>query len=298
MRVLLTGASSFTGYWFARALHAAGHEVVAPLLRRRRDYDTGVRAHRVRLLEEEARIIEDCALGSDRFLDLVAQEDFAVLCHHAAQMDDRRAADVDLSGADAANTRRMPEVLARLSQRGLMGVVLTGVCSEPEEKIAAAAAAVACWCDAAGLSYGRFTLPHAFGPLEEARFCASLVARWKAGEIAEVRTPAYVRDNMHVDLLALSYVDFVAAAAQRRGVVLHRNPSGYIESQGTFSARFAAAMRRRSGLACGIRITAQARFPEPMVRANMEPAAPLFPAWKEAAAWDRIAAFYGMAGTG
>jgi UDP-glucose 4-epimerase len=29
MRILFTGASSFTGYWFVRELVAAGHEVVA-----------------------------------------------------------------------------------------------------------------------------------------------------------------------------------------------------------------------------------------------------------------------------
>jgi UDP-glucose 4-epimerase len=29
MRILLTGASSFTGYWFVRELAAAGHHVVA-----------------------------------------------------------------------------------------------------------------------------------------------------------------------------------------------------------------------------------------------------------------------------
>jgi uncharacterized protein YbjT (DUF2867 family) len=31
MKVLLTGASSFTGYWFARTLHGEGVHVVAPL---------------------------------------------------------------------------------------------------------------------------------------------------------------------------------------------------------------------------------------------------------------------------
>jgi nucleoside-diphosphate-sugar epimerase len=313
MKVLLTGASSFTGYWFACALRAAGHEVVAPLLRGRRDYDTGVRSLRVRLLEEQARIIENCPFGGDRFLDLVGQEEFTVLCHHAAQVGDYRARDYDVGAAFAANTHRMPEVLARLSQLGLTGVVLTGTFSEQREAVGTeprrafnayslakglTADAVAYWCDAAGLSYGKFTLPNPFGPLEEARFCAYLVGRWKAGQVAEVRTPAYVRDNMHVDLLALSYVDFVAAVGQRRGAVLRRNPSGYIESQGSFTARFAAAMRQRSKLACDFDLVVQTSFPEPMVRVNMEPAAPHFPAWDERVAWDKIAAFYDMIAEG
>ena len=309
MRVLLTGASSFTGYWFARALRKAGHEVVAPLLRRRRDYDTGVRSLRVRLLEEQATIVEDCSFGSDRFLDLVRHEDFAVLCHHAAQVGDYRASDYDVGAAFSANTHRMPEVLARLSERGSMGVVLTGTFSEQGEAAGTeprlafnayslakglTAAAVAFWCDAAGLSYGKFTLPNPFGPLEEARFCAYLAGRWKAGQVAEVRTPAYVRDNMHVDLLALSYVDFVTAVGERRDALLRRNPSGYIESQGSFTLRVAAAMRERSNLACAVNLAVQTSFSEPMVRVNMEPAALRFPEWDERVAWDAMAAFYGI----
>ena len=37
MRALLTGASSFTGYWFAAKLRAAGFSVVAPLRGSRED---------------------------------------------------------------------------------------------------------------------------------------------------------------------------------------------------------------------------------------------------------------------
>ena len=33
MKLLLTGCSSFTGYWFAKCLAEAGHEVVATLTR-------------------------------------------------------------------------------------------------------------------------------------------------------------------------------------------------------------------------------------------------------------------------
>ena len=49
MKALLTGASSFSGLWFARALAERGVEVIAPL---RGDLNTysGVRQARVRAL--------------------------------------------------------------------------------------------------------------------------------------------------------------------------------------------------------------------------------------------------------
>ena len=71
MRALLTGASSFSGYWFAAKLQAAGFEVVAPLRGSPSIYE-GVRAERVRKLAGVAEIIGDCPFGSPAFLDLVA----------------------------------------------------------------------------------------------------------------------------------------------------------------------------------------------------------------------------------
>ena len=55
MKVLLTGASSFTGYWFAHALHAAGAHVVAPLRAAAASYAEGTRAERVRRLGRRRR---------------------------------------------------------------------------------------------------------------------------------------------------------------------------------------------------------------------------------------------------
>ena len=55
MRVLLTGASSFTGAWFVHALAEAGHEVVAPL-RAAGGYDDPIRRRRVAALEGRARL--------------------------------------------------------------------------------------------------------------------------------------------------------------------------------------------------------------------------------------------------
>ena len=305
MRVLLTGGSSFTGLWFARALAGAGHQVVAAV--RGAAYPPGLRADRVAALGAAAEIVWDCSFGDPRFLDLAADGSWDLLCHHAARVGDYRSPDFDVAAAVGENTRALPAVLRAM--RGLAGVVLTGSVFEPDEGAGSTplqafspyglskgltAQVVRYWCAALGVPLGKFVIPNPFGPLEEPRFCAYLIRCWKAGETAEVRTPDYVRDNIHVDLLAAAYAEFAASVAGGAGFT-RRNPSGYVEQQGAFAQRFAAEIGTRTGLRCLVLLRRQTEFTEPAVRINTEPAAPAIPAWSEAAAWDAVAEAYALA---
>ena len=92
MRILFTGASSFTGYWFVRELVAAGHEVVAACRGDGR-YE-GLRAERVRMVRELCETRFGCAFGNDEFLALTKRS-FDVLCHHGAEVGDYRSPDFD-----------------------------------------------------------------------------------------------------------------------------------------------------------------------------------------------------------
>ena len=60
----------------------------------------------------------------------------------------------------------------------------------------------------AGLSLGKFVIPNPFGPYEEPRYTAYLMKNWLAGETPSCSSPAYVRDNIHVSLLAKAYARF------------------------------------------------------------------------------------------
>lgn len=306
MKILLTGASSFTGFHFARALAAAGHHVVAPLQRAAADYTSGARAERVKRLPETADVVENVGFGSDAFLTLARSGGFDVLCHHAAQVGDYRAPAYDMLGAVAANTHRFPEVLDALGTE--TAVIATGSVFEADEGAGNAPMMafspyglskglswqiIRHWCLASGRPFGKFTIPNPFGPYEEPRFGAYLINTWKKGETAEVRTPAYVRDNIHVDLLALAYAGFVAEVAQGR-YDARLNPSGYVETQGAFTLRFAEEIRRRSTLACAVKLAEQLEFTEPVVRINTDRIRP--ESWSEAVAWDRVADAYNLRG--
>jgi UDP-glucose 4-epimerase len=306
MKVLLTGASSFTGYWFARALNEAGAHVVAPLRDAVANYRDGARAQRVRRLSEAAEIVEAAPFGSDRFIDLAAAGGYGVLCHHAARVGDYRSPDFDVPAALQENTANLRAVLEPLARDGLNSVVMTGSVFEQNEgagetPLAAFSAyglskgltaeVVRHRCREFGLRYGKFVIPNPFGPLEEPRFCAYLVRTWRKGEIARVNTPSYIRDNIHVSLLAAAYAKFVGEIAAGKGRD-KLNPSGYVETQGAFAERFAAAMRPRLGMECAIELAKQTDFSEPLMRVNVDSAARYVGAWEEAAAWDQAAEGY------
>jgi nucleoside-diphosphate-sugar epimerase len=306
MRVLLTGASSFTGYWFARALHAGGVHVVAPLRGTLAGYVEGPRAERVRRLKAVAEIIEAAPFGSDRFLEAANASGYDLLCHHAARVGDYRAPDFDIPAALAENTANLRVVLKIMGNRGLRGVVLTGSMFEQNEGAGEAplpavspyglskgftGAVVSHRCREFGLPYRKFVIPTPFGPLEEPRFCSYLIRAWKKGETARVNTPSYIRDNIHVSLLADAYAKFVGETSAGNGRD-KLNPSGYVETQGAFAERFAAAMRPRLGLNCALELGIQTDFTEPLMRVNIDSAARYVGDWNEAAAWDQAADGY------
>ena len=306
MKVLLTGASSFTGFWFARELSRAGCHVVAPLRGAVADYKEGVRAERVRRLPSVAEVVEAAPFGSERFMQLAEASGFDQLCHHAARVGDYRSPDFDIPGAVAENTARLRAVLEVMARRGLRGVVLTGSVFEQDEGAGEAplvafspyglskgltAAIVNHRCREFHLRFNKFVIPNPFGPLEEPRFCAYLVRAWKKGEKARVNTPSYVRDNIHVSLLAAAYAKFVAETDAGQGRC-KLNPSGYVETQGAFAERFAAAMRPRFGAACEVELARETDYSEPLMRINVDSAARYVSGWDETAAWDAVAEAY------
>jgi UDP-glucose 4-epimerase len=300
VKIVLTGASSFTGSWFAKALTAAGHDVVATL-RRRRDAYEGIRAERLELMRiAGVNLLEECSFGDDRFLKALDAID--MVCHHGAEVTNYHSPDFDVMGAVAANTAHIRAVMKRCADSGTAFVASGSVFEQGEGLGDAPLRAFSpyglskglswqvqdFWAGQHGVPISKFVIPNPFGPLEEARFCGYLMRTWAKGETAEVRTPAYVRDNIPVDLLALGYAAFVESFARER-TRGHCAPSGYVESQGRFAERFGREIGERLGLKAGLLMAKQTEFAEPVMRINADPARH---GWDEDKFWDEAADYY------
>lgn len=306
MKVLFTGSSSFTGLWFIKSLTAAGHEVVATFGGSAGNYQD-IRARRVAEVRKTCRAEFEAPFGSDRFLDVLSsKKSWDLLCHHAADVTNYKSADFDVVRAVQKNTNNITGVFAALKGCGCSRVLLTGSIFEQNEGVGSdemrafspyglskglTSETFRFYAREKGMSLGKFVIPNPFGPYEEPRFTTYLVRSWCEGKTPQVSTPAYVRDNIHVSLLARSYVWFAESMDGKPGLQ-KLNPSGYPESQGTFAKRFAEEMGARLGFPCRLVVAEQREYPEPMVRINTDMVAPLFPDWNEKGAWDELAEYY------
>lgn len=303
MKILFTGASSFTGFWFVRELAAAGHQIVATFQRNRDEYE-GIRARRISTLSGSIEAVWNCSFGDDRFLDLIHSNDaWNLLCHHAADVTNYKSTDFNVISAVSSNTRNIRKVLAGISNSNTVKVLFTGSVFEPGEGAGSEGLPAFSpygmskslswqlfqyYCADAGIQAQKFVIPNPFGPFEDARFTAYLVDMWKSGKVAKVNTPAYVRDNIHVSLLAKAYRSL---AEDERGDYGRRlGPTGYVENQGQFALRVAAEMRLRTSLECGVELAVQKEFSEPRVRMNTD----VYCAgeWDETSAWNDFCRYY------
>ena len=264
MRALLTGASSFSGYWFAAKLQAAGFTVVAPL----RGTACGLHRRARRACTKAWR-----SRGDSRRLSVRQRGVSRSHCDRRSSMCSAimRRGLVIIAASTSISRRllpRIPTTSAPFSSEcragGSRPSIFTGSVFEANEGAGnepmrafspyglskgLTAQVVRHWCTHYNVPFGKFLIANPFGPLEEPRFCAYLIKTWQAGQVAEVRTPRYLRDNIHVDLLALAYANFVKRMVETRRSDRF-GPMGYVETQGAFSERYAQAMRPRLGLDC------------------------------------------------
>ena len=306
MKILFTGASSFTGYWFVRELAAAGHEVTAILRKPALDYADEPRRRRVAQLARLCQPVPGCSFGDDRLLALIAQGGWDLFCHHAADVTNYKSPDFDVAAALENNTHNLRKVLQALTTAGCSRYLLTGSVFEGGEGRAprdcltfrptgsprrVTASVHRYYCEQAGMRLGKFVIPNPIGPFEEARFTAYLIKSWLSHGTPSCSSPAYVRDNIHVSLLARAYVQFATTLPREPGFS-KLNPSGYAESQGAFTLRVAEELRPRLNLPCQVELKKQAEFPEPRVRINTDVLDPGALGWDESTAWDDYAAYY------
>lgn len=310
MRILFTGASSFSGYWFVKELSAAGHQVTA-VFRSNLDAYEGTRKKRIDDLLNVCNPIFACSFGSDHFLDVIKNDGpWDLFCHHAADVTNYKSQDFDVAQAVNNNTFNLNAVLDAFQDSKCKKIALTGSVFEANEGAGAdlwkafspyglskgfTADIFRYHTSLRDLKLGKFVIPNPFGPYEDPRFTTYLVKNWVEGKTPSVNTPLYIRDNIHVSLLAKAYRHFIEHLSDQCPRYERCHPSGYVESQGDFTQRFSKAMETHLKISCPFNLGRQTQFPEPKMRVNTDPVVALPIQWDEEAAWKELADYYRLA---
>lgn len=302
MKILFTGASSFTGYWFVKEFASLGHEVFATFRAPLESY-RGIRLERINRLLPICTPLFETSFGSARFLHCLENHSFDVFCHHASQVENYKSDDFDVLDALKNNTFQIRDVISLLVRQGCRSLVVSGSIFEKGEGESGSSNGslspyglskyltnefIAFEAGRQGLPMGKFVIANPFGPYEEERFTTWLMKNWFEGKKPQVRTPDYTRDNIHVSLLAKAYVQF---ALQKPPAQFYKlNPSGYVSTQRAFTEKFSEKMQKYLQLPCEFEAARQTQFPEPKMLYHTDPIDQ--GDWNEENAWKELADYY------
>jgi len=306
MKILFTGGSSFTGYWFIKKLAQAGHNVHATFTSKDISTYTGIRKERIIQLMPICEPVFECRFGSQIFMELL-NDNWDILCHHAADVSDYKSQNFNVINALTDNTNQIKLVVEKLASNGCKSVLLTSSIFQQNEGIGSfplrafspyglskglTSDIFEFYCQINEIKLGKFVIPNPFGPFEEPRFTTFLAQSWVNGEIPKVNTPLYIRDNIHITPLAEAYLLFAVELFKENILLAKLNPSCYIEDQGSFTSRFSDEMVQRLNVPCEYELKNQTEFDEPLIRVNSLPISSYVGNWDEKICWDELAEYY------
>ena len=304
MKILFTGASSFTGFWFVKELSEAGHEVHTVFTQMDINGYEGLRKERVKLVTSFSSPFFSIKFGDKKFLNLLENGKYDLLCHHASFAEDYKSEQFNLLNAVNQNNNNVPEIFSILRTQSL-SVLLTGSYFEKDEGLFSNKQEISLYSLSKTITFqifkkyseiykvnlGKFVIPNPFGPYQDYRFISYLFKTWEANKVAVINTPNYIRDNIHVSLLAKMYIGFVDKLVGNSKLFLKINPSGYIESQKSFAERFAREVQKRTGLECLIKTRSNHIMNEPFILSNKTYVDGISLPWNEEKAWNDLVLF-------
>jgi UDP-glucose 4-epimerase len=226
LKVLMSGASSFTGCHIAQKLSSSGFEVWALLTRELKDYGAPLIKKR---LEHASTVkwVEKASFGSDAFLAFLEQNHFDAVINHGAPIKGYRDPGFDYLASVAATVNNAKSVFERLAASKTKVFIHSGSIFEPDEGteragIEGSSPAVSIYGVSKNLAWQtlryfaelnavpitKIIIPNPVGPFENPdRLVPYFVQQWMQGKVPTLTTPHLVRDNLPAQWLAEAYVE-------------------------------------------------------------------------------------------
>lgn len=233
--VLFAGASSFTGFYFAKALAERGFKVHA-LFQKERDAYSGLRKKRVEAL------LPFVTPHFNSSIQHPPKGSFDLFAFHAASTDNYKSISFDPLKEAEKVVRNLPVLLKQVRR-----VLFTGTLFQRHGQLEALSPygvsktviyeILRFWCDQLKVPLREFYIPQPFGIFEEPRLPTYLIETWKRGECAELKECSSEFDFIPAPLLASAYASEQITF-----------PSYFRESVLDFANRFGKEMQKQLDL--------------------------------------------------
>ena len=308
-RILLTGVSSFTGFWFARRLVESGFSVSCPLPNIKKSYE-GIKKTRLDTLPETVELFYNVPFGSVEFINLL-DGNFDKLCLHGAFVKGYQNNEFTFGKAVGQNLNEIDRVFEKAKQNGCHGVIWTSSIFEDavntdEEFLKGSAFP---WLKYAlskkisylsareialnsGLSFVRYVIPNPFGPYEDKKLTFHIIKSLHLGNDVSLKTPYYIRDMIHIEHLASDYVRAIQSLDDLCDCSTVR-PSEYSLSIIEFATILCDEYNKRFGTNHKVLKSEQDNYREPESMINNQNVRLSLPDYDDAKCWDRLFEYYG-----
>lgn len=281
-RILLTGCSSFTGYWFASELINMGFELVCPLPHEYDEY-LGVKKQRLDSMRNKATLVFKCPFGSNEFIELCKNQYYGMGVH-GFYMKDYNNRNYKISSSFSQNLKNLENILEILQKNRTRIIYSSSIFENAinleddnnestsidwynyafSKKVTFLA--LRSLCQQYGLTFQRFVITNPFGPYEDKKFCFHLMNSILEKKDFIIKTPFYTRDMIQVDLLAKLYAN---AFLDENGKNIDEfRPSQYSMKIFEFAEIFISKISKYCGYKIKIFKENQETFKEPEILVN------------------------------
>jgi len=242
MKIALSAASSFTGFWIARTLRKQGWEVL-PLSSSAPGTGEGLRGLRMKLLEKDFRVQFGVASHDGSMVRWIHSNKPEIWVHHHHFMEEFRSPQYDTARAIEVGIKPLSEIVHALVEGGCRGIVYSGSYFEPgeggaqtpAERTPYARSKKMVWDElsrqagAAGIPLSKVVIPNPVGPFENVdRLIPILIQSSLMSSVFKVTQPASTSDNIPWHILADVYAEAIQNLSKGNGKIFR--PSGRVSS--------------------------------------------------------------------
>jgi nucleoside-diphosphate-sugar epimerase len=225
-RVLFTGLSSFTGYWFTEKLAEKGYKVVGCLSHNKSYYNSD-QTKRLNQANSNIRIEQNASFGSENFLQLISDFKPEVFSFHHALVTGYKDPSFNVENAISNNLNNYPEVIKRLTESGCKQIIMTRSIFEKGLGKTDVESDISPYGHSKRKTFETFSqavpkdiklrsfvICNPVGRYEGNNLTSYLIKCWIEGKLASLMQPKLVRDFVPIDLLSNSYAQFIGANEQ------------------------------------------------------------------------------------